>query len=984
MDTKTFLTRVSAPTDELVVALWKPEASKPRGTFWNRGSFKDYDDAVAAIQLWDRDPEWTVYFTVGRMANHRYTKASGSPGYHRRQQDATMFKAICFDLDIGDKYKTQGEGNKAVAGAIRAIGLPDPMVVSSGRGVHYYWPLITAIDKKLWEETSIALRLALEEHNVQIDTSKIHDASMVLRPVGTHWKKEQPWRMVRCVADCPDYDIDPLRQSLSKWIGQAIQKKATKKPMSALAASILRNCNLNIRRIGAKCNQVGAMLASGGEFDAMGNLVNELMWRGALGLAAYATDQEEAMLLLCSKHPEFDHDANMQKMANWNAAPTTCAYFKQHCAGGCVNCIYDGIVSPVSLNEEVPKLPPDIAATAEVAAAQETPEFNLPDDYYLSDGHVYMDVEIEVKDKDADGKTIIKIVKQRRLVCPYEIHVLGIYADIGFDASTARLAINHGKHDGWKVHDVPIPVIMQGGRDFVTFLGNKQLFIANETTVNSTRTFLVRYLDQVRQMVASGRDFTRFGWHDNMFLCGSELIGDNASSANRVMGSARMYTDKIRKVGSRETWADLTKFCDLPGAEHLGVGLLAACVGLFKNTSGLSTIIYNFYSPESGTGKTLALMLGSSTYMDPWDKYMLHPVDTDNSLYGTLGILGDLSAAIDELTTIDDEKRATDMSYRLSQGTDKGRMDSNAELKERTTWGAPTRASSNKSLLGMYDAYLPNSEAARMRTLEFVVDSRDFVKLHGEDLANSLKANYGWAIPEMARAIIDYGGPDVVWHRGVAAFDKTFKYKFESQERFWRAACIGCYAAGKVGQALGLFRFDVDRVIHYMIARCAELRAAGVLYRKDALDDIGQFLQEANHLLIVQREEFGSKSPRVQFPVPDNAVIRMDVIYDQSNPALPGSELIINAAAIRGWAKRNRDSYTRIVADLKKMGVLIDDHRRVTMYKGCQKLNPGQAHCIVLDLSHPRLAVALNGGRPVPVTSPSVAVLQPQAANAVP
>jgi hypothetical protein len=56
------------------------------------------------------------------------------------------------------------------------------------------------------------------------------------------------------------------------------------------------------------------------------------------------------------------------------------------------------------------------------------------------------------------------------------------------------------------------------------------------------------------------------------------------------------------------------------------------------------------------------------------------------------------------------------------------------------------------------------------------------------------------------------------------------------------------------------------------------------------------------------------------------------------------------------------------------MGAAKLTSHRVTMYKGCQKANPGQAHCLIIDLTHPRMAAVLTG-KPIPVTSPAAAIL---------
>lgn len=934
--------------------------------------------------MWDRDPDWTVYYSVGRMANHEYTKDNGTIGYRRLKANATWFKAICFDLDIGKKYATQKAGHIAVIDAVRTLGLPDPMVVSSGRGIHYYWPLITPIERAVWEETSVALRLALLDQHVEIDTSKIHDASMVLRPVGTSHKKQTPWRTVALMADAPDYELEQLRAPLAAWIGKAALPLVTKRPRSSVADAILKNRNLNIRKLAEKCAQLKAIVASGGEFDAAGAQVVEPLWRGTLGIAAYATDPEEAMMMLCQQHPDFDHAANMKKMEAWSAGPTTCAYFEQHSPAGCASCLYKGVASPASLNEEAISLPPAVAAQIEVNEASSDPVYELPAPYYVANGHIYMDVEVDVKDKDADGKAITKTIMQRKLVCPYEMHITGRYADAEMKTSTARLAVKYPL-EGWRIHEIPMSVVTVGGRDFSAYLGDKQIILPSDGLLTNTRTFLMNYLQRTQALFKSGLDFSSFGWQENgTFLCGDKLIGEvDANLSKRLRGSAKQYSKHIKQHGDRDIWADTTAYIDVPNAEFLGVGLLTACMGALGGVSGAATPIISFYSPVSGTGKTLSLMIGSSIFMNPDDELMMQPKDTENAVYGTLGVMGDLSPAMDEMTMMEDDKRACDMAFQVSQGKEKKRLDRNAEERPVATWNSPCRVSTNKSLYDMYDMVMAKNEPARLRTFQFELHGREFVDKHGTDLYHLLKANYGWAMPELAQAVIDAGGREAVWKRGAEAFAKKFKFSFQSEERFFKNTCIVCYTMGVIGTKLGLFRFDLDRVINYMLQRVIELRKALVIDQHDAIDIVGQFLQEYNHEIIVARTELGHDQ-KVQFPVPDNASIRIDILYDMKTAVLPGSVLYVNSPLFKRWLMRNKDSFARVTTELDAMGTLLNRNQRVSMFKGCQKPNPGQTFCLAIDLTHPRMAVALNGGKPVAITSPAGAVLQPVAANAVP
>jgi hypothetical protein len=984
VDTKTFLTRVSAALDDVVVCLWKPDptGNSKTGIFWNRGSFSDFDDATAAIQMWDKDPEWTVYFSVARMANNAYTKPDGKTAYRRVKDCATWFKAICFDLDIGGKYATQREGYAAVAAAVQSMGLPEPMVVSSGRGLHYYWPLDTALDRTNWERVSIGLRVALAEHGVEIDTSKIHDASMVLRPVGTSHKKQVPWKTVGLIEDTPggiDYHIAELETPLAQWINQAPAKSATKPRQSAVSSAILKNCNLNIPVLGKKCLQLAALLSSGGEFDANGKHVSEPLWRASLGIAAYGVDQEAAMMLLSSKHPDFDHAANMAKMASWTAAPTSCGEFDKHCPGVCGGCAYKGVASPGSLNEEV--VAPVATPTATVAAsAGLTPANTMPPDYYVSNGAIFKDVEKDTKTVDAAGKPIIVTTLVKTLVCPYEIHVLAMYHDVwgpravASTKATATISVKYPM-DGVVEHEIPIAAITNGGKDMSTYLGDKQIFISSAATAELTRTYLMNYLARVQSLMPSGVDFGHFGWQeDGSFLCGHTLIGSPTSNLmHRLKDTAKQYSGVIQPFGNRDQWADLTKVVDEPGGEYLGVSLLTACIGALGNVSGAGTPIVSFVSTAGGNGKTLALRFGNSAFMSASDEHLFNPRDTLNNLFHRLGVLGDLSGSMDEYTTIPDPLMAANLAYEISSGREKQRLNKEGVARTPEKWRAPMRLTANRSLLDMFDQAQSQDEPLRMRTLEFTLKNRDFVDAHGRHIHNTLGETYGHAMPAIIEAIIDMGGKELVWKNGFVAYNKKFKELFKSEERFRYNTIILCYIVGMIGRKVGVFRFDIERIVNFMIAEMIASRDYNLAVKQDAVDIIGQFMQEHNHQLIVSRREVG-KPEQVQFPVPDVACMRMEVIYDAKNAVLPGSTLAINNTIFKAWLRRTRDSLGRMTTELEEMKALAETNHRVTIYKGCQKQNPGQAFCLILDLTHPRMAAVLSG-RPIALTSPAAAVL---------
>ena len=308
--------------------------------------------------------------------------------------------------------------------ALKDIGMPGPMVISSGNGIHLYWPLTAMIKRDDWVKLSTALRVALEEHNVVIDTSKIHDPSMVLRPVGTHHKKQTPWKPVECKRDCPDYDPRTLATALSQWLNKVPKSSAPArkagKGKSSIMDAVLNSNDVILDAVASRCGQVGALVASGGVSDAAGRPVEEPLWRASLGLAKHCTDPQEAIIKMAGKHPDFDLDANMAKLDGWKGTgPTTCAKFEQLCAKGCEGCPHRGqITSPAQLSV--------VTETAVETPTGEEVVFTLPKGYVTKDSKVFREVETEIESTDANGNKVAQSVIELDMVSSYEMHITGV------------------------------------------------------------------------------------------------------------------------------------------------------------------------------------------------------------------------------------------------------------------------------------------------------------------------------------------------------------------------------------------------------------------------------------------------------------------------------------------------------------------------------------------------------------------------------
>lgn len=971
MDTKHFLTRVFAQLDELVICTHKPDptGNNPRGYFWNRGSFADIDSAVAAINQWDAEPNTTVYYTVGAFSGHAYTDDKNKQKWYRKQEHATWFKALALDLDIGaDKpYQTQKDGWAAMVTALKAIGMPMPMVISSGNGIHCYWPLTANVGKDHWVKASTALRIALEENGVEIDTTKIHDPSMVLRPVGTHHKKQQPWKDVRCVADCPDYDAATLFTTLKPWFGKAAKLSSNAltpragKPKSSILSAVLNSNDVILDAVASRCNQVKALVDSGGCLDAAGRDVPEPLWRASLGLAKHCTDVTEAVIKLAGKHKDFDLNSSLDKINGWNGTgPTTCAKFEQLCSKGCDGCPSRGkITSPAQLSVATEVTVQDEESGEEIV-------MTLPKGYVVQHGQIYREVKTEITTTDANGNDVAQEVVEYDHVSQYEMHITGVYNDEESGKSAFKLMVKYPM-TGWKEKPHDMTVLAAVGKDFSAFLLNRQIYVKNIAQQEKVRGFLMDYLTMVQQQSPTGQDYVSFGWQkDGSFMCGPTLLGaEHGDIDTRLRGPAKAFEDLIGPHGSRDEWIRGMDMLNLPGSETIRSAVLLSLTGILGAVAGNSTLVVSIYSTETTTGKTLSLIAANSLIGMPKKLFLIYK-DTVNALYKQRGVFNSLPCCIDEMTSADD-KEVTDMTYQLSMGREKMSMTKDRDLRDPATWDGITLMTTNISLWQKFEGAQAGNEPLKARCLELPQHDRRFIETredgssNGHDFFDIMAKNNGWAFPELVQVVIDKGGPEAVWKWAEASFAKTFNFVFEPQERFYRTAIISAWGMGRIGQALGLFPFDVKGTIDHLIAHIKSTRQFAIDHKTDVFDIIGQFLAEHNDQLVECKEKYGSGVEQVTLPAPERAVARVKIVYDDKTPIMPGSQVAINAEKLRSWLKIKRDGLDRIERELENENALLRRRDRVTMFKGCPKHAPGQMQCMIVNLNHPRFVDSLTG-----------------------
>lgn len=961
MDTKTFLERVHASSDEVVIFTVRD------GVPWNRGSFSNLDEAATKIQSWDNEEKTTVYYSVGSFKGHQYQE-NGRDKWYRKAEYVTYFKSLACDIDVGahkgSPYNTQEDAIKALVTCVKAIGLPTPMVVSSGHGVHVYWPLTEEITKRQWVVLSDALGKAFTEHGFVFDASKIKEPAMVLRPVGAHHKGGSEWKQVSVLVNGGQYDKFVIAGVLQKWITNEPAQPVTPKRKSSVADAVLSSNDVVLDRLVENCGQIRALVESGGFFDAAGDEVVEPMWRASLGIAKFCTDPEEAIILMAGQHPDFDLQANKQKLEGWNGSgPTTCATFQQNCTSGCDGCPYKGeIKSPAQLSSKTTQ-------KVEIEAGEEE-EIELPDGYVIRDNKIYKEVKVKTEVLDANGDTQVIDQMEWELVSHYQMHVTGIYKNYDTGATTFRLAVKFPMI-GWAEEDHEVDTLTSS-QNVAKFLHNRQIFDAKTPSqYERIRVFIVDYLAKVQSMSPSGVDFNHFGWQkDGSFLCGDEIIGgENVPSKRRLKGAATRFDGDVGKSGTLEGWIEAMTILERDEAKMMRMMMFLAVGSALSGAVGNCTGVISIYSPKTTTGKTLALHAINSLFGHP-KKLLLTKRDTTNALYKIRGVLNQLPCTVDELSTAD-ATEAINYTYDLSSGVEKNSMDQKRDLRDPARWTGPTFISTNVGFHQLFDMAQTNDSALRARCIEVIHNDRRLVDKAGKPYSDSdlffdkIAENHGWAYPELIKYVVAAGGDRELYKKGKEAFINKFGAPFEAVDKFAEPMIVCGWIMSLAARKLGLFNFDVHQTAQDWINHVKDTHVYEKANAVDAIDIVNEFLREYNDEIVNTSMLDTDAKESIKFPVPTKAIARTKVIVDSTGKIKQGSYIAVNIASFKKWLSKHKDGVDRVAQELAEMGALISNRERITLFKGCPNANPGQAYCLMINLAHQRYTDTIQGDEAV-------------------
>jgi hypothetical protein len=217
MNALEFLSLVTPHKGQKAIVVRQDLYESPSQCRWVHHVHDDHSSMVDRITSLNDE---AIYFALAGFKSHSVNEFSG-----RLQSNVEYLRAFWFDIDVEEnnpkKYSKKSIAAAALGEFINEYGLPEPLIVVSGGGLHVYWPLDEDVSPDQWLPVARALKTAANTFGLLVDHSRTTDSASILRPVGTYNNKTDIPRQVVAT----EWNGKPCELlELSKCLGRETQE----------------------------------------------------------------------------------------------------------------------------------------------------------------------------------------------------------------------------------------------------------------------------------------------------------------------------------------------------------------------------------------------------------------------------------------------------------------------------------------------------------------------------------------------------------------------------------------------------------------------------------------------------------------------------------------------------------------------------------------------------------------------------------------
>lgn len=914
--------------------------------------FIDFDEADEYIEQLVADGR-EAYFATPTFVDNTKQATVSNIAYHR---------SYFVDIDCGPTkfYKSKQEGVTALYAFCEHTGLPVPMLVDSGNGIHAYWMLGEDVPYNLWKPVGIRLKELTHEFGFQVDSSVTGDGARILRvpdTVNTKDPSKSKRVYIKTTAEPISFaefsqivppaithntlnlgHTDDLTKSLmggeyppSKF--EIILRKSRKFISNQEKVKVVSTDNEGNESIVFK-NKVFERCAGCAQVlyaDEHRTTLEEPLWWAILSIAKACTDGAEAIHTISEGHPNYTVSETEEKSSRFKG-PRTCLEFQKDSPDICRGCIHKGkITSPIQLGKYVELASPTDNSIEDLAheSLQQNVTMEAPHKYPFgwarraSGGIVRL--SMEVQDGDETPEQIEDVIYENDLWVKKRLD------DPHHGGSSIQIVHiePQGPNEPKKVTEFIAPLTAIGKRDkcqeLLTFHGVYKAITPR--TLGLLQKYFEDWVAELKDKPEQAR--ASFGWHDNntSFVMGSrEVALDKGILFSPTSASTDEVTPLYQREGSLDTWKTIANLYAKKGNEARAFVLFVGFGAPLYNFLNLGSVTVHLTNAASGVGKTTAQKMAGSIWGDPV-KTMMNNKDTMNAKYHRFGVLRHLPLLIDEITNMDGEA-LSDFVFSISQNSGKNRMSShtNTLRKNVTQWNTIAVTSGNNSLYDTLKQHRASVEGELYRIIELEIESDDSLAKEESDYwyDQLLPENYGMAGEVFMTYVVD-NLPEVLelLKETQKEFDKCAG--FTGKQRFYSACCAAAFTGAIIAKRLGLHDIDVDSIKQWAVTTLGSVQATvKECSSEDSVSILGRFLNEHNRNVLV----VNSTSIEVGSVLLNERPVReaMGELVVRIEPDT--NHMYIAKSALERWCAERRVPVKSFYNEIERKGIVLSTKTR--------------------------------------------------------
>jgi hypothetical protein len=895
------------------------------------------DDACAAAANLQKEG-FDAYFGLATFIDDK----------SRRADNAGHLKSFFLDIDCGPEKDAsegypggQGDGLAALRKFVSIVGLPDPLIVSSGRGLHVYWPLAEPITPQEWLPAAERLKALCVTHGLVADPAVTADVARVLRVPGTLNFKDSPPKPVEIISEPPE----PLMFSEFKTTIGATKPASTNatffSPLSSVeddvTNALLGNYinvfkNILVKTVaGRGCAQLHQIIAEQ-------ETTSEPMWRGGLSIAKFCTDCDKAAHRISARHPSYSPEETRQKLDQIKG-PYTCDTFDKLNPGVCDKCPNKGkIKSPIVLGREVQEAQDEVVVedvpVAAPGAKKQTyviPKYPAPFFRGVNGG-------VFKRMKDKQGDPIEYSVYHNDLYVTRRLHD----PEVG-ESAVIRL---HLPKDGVREFTMPLASMLSRD-DFRKYMAMNGVAVLK---MDDLMAYTTTWVNKLQAEIEADTARRQFGWtSDEMesFVVGGQEIRADRVDINPPSNATVRMMPAFDSKGTVDSWVKMAEFYNRPGMEmhQYVIGLSFGSPLVAFSPEGAALL--HLYSKESGVGKTTAMKVGNSIWGHP-SEMMCQERDTYNSKMNRAEVYKNVFLTMDELSNMI-PKDASDFVYQLTGYKQRNRMSnsSNGERLRGDPWKSGICSSGNTSLIARIMMYKNMPKAEMVRILEIPAEAYPFEqKIETDVFTRMLEESYGTVcVPYMQCVILKREEIKNLFLLIQKKIDEAAE--LSQPHRFWSTQAAAAITGLTIAKRLKLVNYDIPAVFKYAVEQINRNKALLAADHSDPESILASFLAENYNNILRIRSTDDSRVGNVEdtYIVPDSAP-RLQLVarfeYDLKM-------LYVMPKAFREWCGKSQLPYNEILNGLKK-GRTAAFMKKVRMGKGT-RMNLPPTSVLVINCS---------------------------------